>query len=71
MVGEFHRHNLTPGLHNSEFFPLRTNLPAIAIRHMAPSDIVFLKDNPDHLQAYENVYGPVVPGGNEGGGGVI
>ena len=42
MLGEFHLLNNTPGLHNPHFFPLRTPYPSLAIRFMAPSDIVFL-----------------------------
>lgn len=42
MVGEFHKLNNACGLHNSNFFPLRTPTPCLAIRNMVPSDIVFL-----------------------------
>ena len=42
MLGEFHLLNNASGLHNPEFFPLRTVCPAMAIRHMVPSDFVFL-----------------------------
>uniref|UniRef100_A0A7S4KJ32 DUF6875 domain-containing protein n=1 Tax=Prymnesium polylepis TaxID=72548 RepID=A0A7S4KJ32_9EUKA len=42
MLGEFHLLNNAPGLHNDHFFPLRTVCPALAIRHMVPSDLVFL-----------------------------
>lgn len=42
MLGEFHQFNRTPGLHNLEFFPLRSPLPMLAIRQMVESDIVFL-----------------------------
>lgn len=42
MLGEFHLLNNTPALHNSRFFPLRTVCPVLAIRHMVPSDLVFL-----------------------------
>ena len=42
MLGEFHLLNNTPALHNSRFFPLRTVCPALAIRQMVPSDLVFL-----------------------------
>jgi hypothetical protein len=44
MLGEFHKYNNACGLHNKSFFPLRTPLPCLAIRHMVPSDIVFLND---------------------------
>jgi hypothetical protein len=42
MLGEFHLRNNATGLHNEHFFPLRTPYPCLAIRHMVPSDIVFL-----------------------------
>lgn len=42
MLGEFHKLNNASGLHNSNFFPLRTPYPCLAIRTMVPSDIVFL-----------------------------
>merc|ERR1712023_588819 len=42
MLGEFHLRNNSPGLRNKNFFPLRTPLPCLAIRHMVPSDIAFL-----------------------------
>ena len=42
MIGEFYRHNNAPSLSNPEFFPLRTPVPALAIRHMVTGDIAFL-----------------------------
>jgi len=42
MLGEFHLLNNAAGLHNPGFFPLRTVSPALAIRHMVPSDLVFM-----------------------------
>jgi len=42
MLGEFHLRNNATGLHNDHFYPLRTPYPCLAIRHMVPSDIVFL-----------------------------
>ncbi|KAL1523413.1 hypothetical protein AB1Y20_018353 [Prymnesium parvum] len=42
MLGEFHLLNNSCGLHNANFFPLRMLCPALAIRHMVPSDLVFL-----------------------------
>jgi len=43
MLGEFHLRNNSQGLHNSDFYPLRTICPTLAIRHMVPQDLVFLK----------------------------
>jgi hypothetical protein len=45
MLGEFHLRNNATGLHNTSFYPLRTPYPALAIRYMVPSDIVFLNDS--------------------------
>ncbi len=42
MLGEFHPRNESPGLHNPEFRPLRSQIPMLAIRHMVPTDFVFL-----------------------------
>lgn len=42
MIGEFHKNNNTPGLRNPNFYPLRTPIPCLAIRHMVVSDILFL-----------------------------
>jgi hypothetical protein len=44
MIGEFHKSNNASGLHNSNFYPLRMQFPALAIRHMVPGDWVFLKN---------------------------
>ena len=44
MLGEFHEKNETPGLHNPAFRPLRTPVPALAIRYMVDSDLLFLND---------------------------
>mmetsp|Transcript_34653 Transcript_34653/g.75895 ORF Transcript_34653/g.75895 Transcript_34653/m.75895 type:complete len:569 (+) Transcript_34653:38-1744(+) len=49
MVGEFHILNNGCGLRNESFFPLRTPHPALAVRHMVPSDIAFLKSKPEFL----------------------
>ena len=42
MIGEFHRQNNSCGLRNESFFPLRTPQPALAIRRIVPTDLVFL-----------------------------
>jgi hypothetical protein len=34
MLGEFHRLNNAPGLHNPSFYPLRTPYPCLAVRNM-------------------------------------
>lgn len=42
MLGEFHRHNATPGIYNPAFNPLRSPVPMLAIRSMVESDLIFL-----------------------------
>lgn len=42
MIGEFHQANNTSGLHNPNFYPLRTPFPSLAIRNMVPSDLIFM-----------------------------
>ncbi len=57
MLGEFHPRNESPGLHNPEFRPLRSPIPMLAIRHMVPTDFVFLNrseyDAPTRLKYLE------------------
>lgn len=63
MIGEFHKRNETPGLHNPDFRPLHSPIPLIAIRFMVESDLPFLQsaDNPSlrikYLEAYLNNFG--------------
>ncbi|MBW4560437.1 MAG: hypothetical protein KME32_04620 [Mojavia pulchra JT2-VF2] len=58
MLGEFHKRNETPGLHNLNFRPLRSPIPILAIRFMVESDLPFLQsaDDPSlrvkYLEAY-------------------
>lgn len=52
MLGEFHLLNNSAGLRNEEFFPLRTPYPCLAIRHMVPSDLPFLKTKKAWTESY-------------------
>lgn len=58
MLGEFHKRNQTPGLHNPHFRPLRSPIPMLAIRFMVESDLPFLQSADDlktrvrYLEAY-------------------
>jgi hypothetical protein len=58
MLGEFHKRNQTPGLHNPNFRPLRSPIPMLAIRFMVESDLSFLESADDlnlrirYLEAY-------------------
>lgn len=42
MVGQFHALNNNSGLRNPDFYPLRTPVPCLAIRHMVPGDLAFM-----------------------------
>ncbi|BAZ38582.1 hypothetical protein NIES4101_45210 [Calothrix sp. NIES-4101] len=50
MLGEFHMRNQSPGLHNSDFRPLRSPVPILAIRFMVEQDLPFLKSSHDAPQ---------------------
>ena len=58
MIGEFHRRNQSPGLHNPNFRPLRSPIPLLAIRFMGEFDLPFLQSPYDpylrirYLEAY-------------------
>ncbi|WP_366829775.1 DUF6875 domain-containing protein [Nostoc sp. NMS2] len=58
MIGEFHKRNETPGLHNPHFRPLRSPIPLLAIRFMVEADLPFLLSPADprlrikYLEAY-------------------
>ena len=59
MIGEFHQNNNATSLSNAEFYPLRTPVPTIAIRHMVTGDIAFLdmtKYAPDVRVAFLGSY---------------
>ncbi|MFN6567374.1 DUF6875 domain-containing protein [Dendronalium sp. ChiSLP03b] len=59
MIGEFHKHTQSSGLHNPNFRPLRSPIPLLAIRFMVESDLPFLQSQDDepylrirYLEAY-------------------
>ncbi|MFN6562381.1 MAG: DUF6875 domain-containing protein [Nostoc sp. ChiSLP01] len=58
MIGEFHKRNQSPGLHNPDFRPLRSPVPLLAIRFMVEADLPFLQSPADphlrirYLEAY-------------------
>lgn len=54
MIGEFHDGPpAAPGLWNTEFRPLRSPVPLLAIRRMVPSDLPFLRHDPRLVAAYQ------------------
>ena len=62
MIGEFHP--ATPnkvGLWNREFRPLYCPQSMLVIRHMVPSDILFLKNNKVTSRAYIRYFGDKAP----------
>jgi hypothetical protein len=67
MLGEFHKRNESPGLHNPNFRPLRSPIPMLGIRFMMESDLPFLQlmsDEPylriRYLEAYLQRMGNVI-----------
>ncbi|HEY9665320.1 MAG TPA: hypothetical protein V6C91_00875 [Coleofasciculaceae cyanobacterium] len=66
MIGEFHKYNDSPGLHNPNFRPLRSPIPILAIRFMVEADLPFLQRLSDepylrvrYLEAYLQRMGKV------------
>lgn len=63
MIGEFHKRNESPGLHNPNFRPLRSPIPLLAIRFMVEADLPFLQNPADprlrirYLEAYLKCFG--------------
>ncbi|RCJ27350.1 hypothetical protein A6S26_13050 [Nostoc sp. ATCC 43529] len=63
MIGEFHKRNQSPGLHNPDFRPLRSPVPLLAIRFMVEADLPFLQSPADphlrirYLEAYLKQFG--------------
>ncbi|MFN6464267.1 MAG: DUF6875 domain-containing protein [Nostoc sp. DedVER02] len=63
MIGEFHKRNQSPGLHNPNFRPLRSPIPLLAIRFMVEADLPFLQSPADphlrirYLEAYLKYFG--------------
>ncbi len=62
MVGEFHALPPDkPGLWNAKFKPLYSPLPMLVIRHMVPTDFLFLQNNAALFHAWAALFGAVVP----------
>ena len=58
MLGQFHQQCQEPGIRNPAFMPLRSPVPLLAIRHMVPSDLVFLSARADYLRAFKRFIDP-------------
>jgi Cys-tRNA(Pro) deacylase len=62
MVGEFHDGPPEKGgLWNPEFKPLYSPVPMLVIRHMVPTDVLFLKDSAVLFREYARIFGNAVP----------
>lgn len=62
MIGEFHPGPPRKGgLRNPDFRPLRSPLPLLSIRHMVPTDFVFLNDRRDWMESYLARFSGQVP----------
>lgn len=62
MIGEFHGGPPRKGgLRNPDFLPLHSPVPMLAIRHMVPTDFPFLRDDPEQVRAYLNLFADMVP----------
>jgi hypothetical protein len=62
MIGEFHSGPPgKAGLWNPDFRPLYSPVPMLVIRHMVPTDFVFLRDDPEMTRWYLERYGNEVP----------
>jgi hypothetical protein len=62
MIGEFHPGPpQKAGLWNPNFRPLYSPVPMLVIRHMVPTDFVFLREDPALVRSYLERYGREVP----------
>jgi len=63
MIGQFHPSCDERGARNAAFPVSRAPIALVAIRHMAPHDILFLHDRPDWFAAYRRRFAEVVDAG--------
>ncbi|TSE00404.1 hypothetical protein FOS14_08275 [Skermania sp. ID1734] len=61
MIGQFYPTCSEPGLWNSDFRPLQSPRPLIAIRQMVSSDFPFLSSDRSWIETYLRRYAPTVP----------
>jgi hypothetical protein len=57
MLGEFHAESLVPGLHNTDFHPLRSPVPLLGMRAMMLTDLPFLRGTDEKLACYLDRFG--------------
>jgi hypothetical protein len=59
MLGEFYPESRSPGVHNPEFYPLRSPMPLFVFRQMVENDLVFLVsplDSPERRRGFIEAY---------------
>jgi hypothetical protein len=61
MIGQFYPGCEEPGVRNSEFRPLQSPIPLLAIRYMVSSDFPFLTPKTRWVEAYLKKFAPSVP----------
>ena len=62
MIGEFHAGPPPkPGLWNPDFRPLYAPIPMLVIRHMVPTDVLFLQRERSLFLAYLDIFGDRIP----------
>lgn len=61
MIGQFYPGCEEPGVRNSEFRPLQSPIPLLAIRYMVSSDFPFLAPKSQWVEEYLKKFAPAVP----------
>jgi hypothetical protein len=61
MIGQFYPGCEEPGVRNSEFRPLQSPIPLLAIRYMVSSDFPFLMPQSRWVEEYLRQFAPSVP----------
>lgn len=57
MIGEFYPGCEIVGLHNPDFFPMRSPIPLLALRRMVLGDLAFLWGDDVKIDAYLRIFG--------------
>lgn len=57
MIGQFHPACVTSAVRNPSFAVSRSPIALVAIRHMAPHDVLFLHDRREWFEAYHGRFG--------------
>lgn len=62
MLGQFYPGCTIAGLRNPAFPALDAPLPMLAVRHMAPTDYLFLNTRHEWIDTYLKIFAPDIPG---------